>query len=386
MRLFDFLNRIFGSTNQPINSQQFRPSRGYEETVVPTVSFASDWYMPKYKGRDICDWVEMVASLKREGNLEQALEIARGCMSAMAQAAQANPANVMEFYVSQVVIIQRKMKDYEGELATLDGWLAMGLPAARQDHRLELEKRRAKARELIAKRNGQDATAFTAEWKRLCELEKQAQASSSGVGTSTGRSTVDPDVPYHYYSQSRSNSSGLVAPKRVLAAPRFVAVDFETANRQSGVSACQIALAKVHHGQVVERFASLIKPPSGFDSFEFTYLHGISARDVRHSPSWLDIATDVDRFVAGMPVYAHNAQFDRKVWSELDSFFGTNTRPAEFYCSYRTAKRLVPGLENYKLPTVTHALVPGFQLNHHEAGSDAEACALIIAALQRLIR
>lgn len=170
---------------------------------------AADWSMPKFKGRDICDWVEGIASLKREDNLEQALLIAQGCMSAMMSAAQSNPVNVMEFYVLQVVIIQHKMKDYEGELATLDDWLSMGLPATRQDYRLDLEKRRAKARELIAKKNGQDATAFTAEWKRLIELEKQTKATFSTTGASTDRSATNPDVSYqHSFNQRPKRLAG----------------------------------------------------------------------------------------------------------------------------------------------------------------------------------
>ena len=44
----------------------------------------------------------------------------------------------------------------------------------------------------------------------------------------------------------------------------------------------------------------------------------------------------------------------------------------------------MPGLVNYKLPTVTAHLAPDFELDHHSADSDAEACALIVAALQRL--
>lgn len=83
-------------------------------------------------------------------------------------------------------------------------------------------------------------------------------------------------------------------------------------------------------------------------------------------------------------MFAHNASFDAGVWSGLDGFFQTRTRPAGFYCSYRTARHLVPGLANYKLPTVTAHLVPGYRLDHHRADSDAEACALIVAALQRL--
>lgn len=42
----------------------------------------------------------------------------------------------------------------------------------------------------------------------------------------------------------------------------------------------------------------------------------------------------------------------------------------------------MPGLVNYKLPTVVGACAPDFRLTHHTADSDAEACALIVAALQ----
>ena len=68
--------------------------------------------MPKYQGIDICDWVEVIAKLKREGDLQQALGLASACMQAMQAEALRNPANVMEYYVAQVAIIQMKLKDY----------------------------------------------------------------------------------------------------------------------------------------------------------------------------------------------------------------------------------------------------------------------------------
>lgn len=162
----------------------------------------------------------------------------------------------------------------------------------------------------------------------------------------------------------------------------FVAVDFETANRQSRASACQIALIKMVRDEVVERYSTLLKPPAGFDAFEFTYLHGISAADVADAPMWSDVAEAIDKFVDSLPVYAHNASFDASVWKDLDDFFGTKTLPKNFFCSYRTAKSLMPGLVNYKLPTVLAACNPSFHLNHHRADSDAEACALIVNALR----
>ena len=75
-----------------------------------------------------------------------------------------------------------------------------------------------------------------------------------------------------------------------IAEPSFVAVDFETANRMGGVSACQVAMVKVLDGQIVDRLNTLIRPPKGWDFFEFTYLHGISATDVAEAPGWTNIA------------------------------------------------------------------------------------------------
>lgn len=135
----------------------------------------------------------------------------------------------------------------------------------------------------------------------------------------------------------------------------------------------------------MDTFSTLIKPPAGFDAFLFTYLHGIAARHLKKAPSWVDIAETVKQFVSSVPVYAHNASFDSKVWQQLDEYYDTETLPSKFYCSYRTAKQLVPGLADYKLPTVTNALVPGYNLDHHEATSDAEACARIVVALQTIV-
>lgn len=190
-----------------------------------------------------------------------------------------------------------------------------------------------------------------------------------------------PSVSY----SRRGKGSRWVAPQRTLLSPSFVSVDFETANRKGGASACQIALAKVANGEVIETATSLLKPPPGFDSFEFTYLHGIRKSDVKDPPLWSQIVDDVREFIGTLPVYAHNAEFDSRVWRDLDRYYGVTSLPQVFYCSYRTAQAIVPGLPNYKLPTVVGELAPDFKLNHHEAESDAEACALIIAALQRKI-
>ncbi len=176
----------------------------------------------------------------------------------------------------------------------------------------------------------------------------------------------------------------LVPTIQELLSPTFVAVDFETANRLGGASACSVALVRVTGGVVEQRLTTYLRPPAEYDSWEFTYLHGISRADTRNAPDWSEVIPQISQFVGDCPVYAHNAPFDAKVWSDLDRHFGLNSVPRRFYCSYRLARSVRPGLVNYKLPTVTNSFVPGFELDHHQADSDAEACALIVAAIQRL--
>lgn len=163
----------------------------------------------------------------------------------------------------------------------------------------------------------------------------------------------------------------------------FVAVDFETANRVGAASACQVAMVKVRDFEVVDAFCTYLRPPEEHIAFEFSHIHGIYRGDVEDAPSWFDIADDVVDFVADAPVYAHNATFDANVWRGLDRYYFTGTTPERFYCTARMARRLLPGLGDYTLPTVAGYCAPGFALEHHRADSDALACAHIVAFFQR---
>lgn len=353
-----------------------------QNVVLSPPPISSDtWVMPRFQNRDICDWGDEINRLKRAGRLEEALQIAVGCMDAMAEVAVQNPANAMEHYVIQVAVIQRKLKAYADEIHTIERWLELGIKPPREDFRIELLKRLAKAQEIQAKAEGRDYTHFREEWKRLVGLEKSLKARTEKVkATSTGQSKRNPNRA----RPKSSHSHRLIPSRQQLMVPDFVAVDFETANRSGGISACQVAFVKVEGGAITDRLVSYLKPPEGYDHFEFTHLHGIGPRKVRSAPTWEQIAYQVSSFVGDKPVYAHNAQFDADVWRHLDVFYGTNTMPEHFFCSYRTARRIIPDLKNYKLPTVLKACAPHYRLNHHRAESDAEACALIVCALQRM--
>ncbi|MEX3504671.1 3'-5' exonuclease [Corynebacterium sp. LK2510] len=185
-------------------------------------------------------------------------------------------------------------------------------------------------------------------------------------------------------TRSRTRPASVYIPTRAaLLSDTFVAVDFETANRIGGASACQVGLVKISGGEVVDTFCTYLRPPEEHIAFEFSHIHGIYRGDVENAPTWFDIADRVWEFVQGVPVWAHNATFDASVWRGLDRYYSTGTFPEEFYCTCRTARRLIPELPNHRLPTVASYCAPGFSFEHHRADSDALACAHIVAMLQR---
>ena len=393
MGLLRFLRR---SSSRSQSQPQNQPSYSLKGWINPhcSASQASDLgrgrEMPRYRGLDICDWIPEIRRSKREGEWDRALSLAVGCMNAMIDAAVRNSGNVMEYYVIQVAIIQHRMKAYNDEVLTVQNWLSLGLPAPREDYRIKLRIRLAKAQELVAKSEGRDSTHYHNEWKCLVELGRINKAYKTSCSrVSTGYSIVHPEVSYRRSSSGahpagkKTRSPSLVPRRSDLKVSTFVAVDFETAN-ESYVSACQVALVLMREGEVVDRYSTYLKPPRGYDYFKNTKLHGIGVKEVLCAPTWLDVSTVISRFIGDVPVWAHNSSFDSGVWRKLDEYYGVCTRPRRCYCSLWTSKKIIPGLASYELPSVLRECDPSFHLDHHRADSDAEACARIVCALQRL--
>lgn len=155
----------------------------------------------------------------------------------------------------------------------------------------------------------------------------------------------------------------------------FVAIDFETASRFRD-SACAVSAISVVEGVISQVFTTLIRPPSSL--FEFTHIHGITFDDVRNSPSFRDIAPQLLTLLSEAPfVAAHNSAFDSSVISALCDFIGEAPPPTPWLCTVRLARR------TWRLPRCGLADVSqflGVSLNHHEAESDARACAAIVLA------
>jgi DNA polymerase-3 subunit epsilon len=153
----------------------------------------------------------------------------------------------------------------------------------------------------------------------------------------------------------------------------FVAIDFETANYQAN-SACSVGLVKVVDGVIVDKAMYLIKPPTR--EFAFTYIHGLTWNDIAKQEDFGSLWPKFEPLLTGADfLAAHNASFDKRVLEACCATYGLPMPPVPFQCTVKVARRTW-SIYPTKLSNVCEMLK--IELNHHEALSDAMACAQII--------
>ena len=152
----------------------------------------------------------------------------------------------------------------------------------------------------------------------------------------------------------------------------WVAIDFETATREP-TSACALGVAIVRDGRVDERRSWLIQPP--FNEYEFwnTRIHGLGPDDTDLAPDFREVWFEVQPLLAQGPLLAHNASFDIRVLRALIASHELSAMAYEYVCTVSMARKAFPQLKRHTLDVVCDHC--GIALVHHDASSDAEACA-----------
>jgi DNA polymerase-3 subunit epsilon len=158
----------------------------------------------------------------------------------------------------------------------------------------------------------------------------------------------------------------------------YAAIDFETADYEHD-SACSVAIVKVRDGEIVSRWHRLIKPPR--QEFVFTYLHGIDWPRVADQPTFGELWPEFSQQLENVPfLAAHNAGFDKAVLFACCARARIEPPKTPFKCTVLMARETWDIFPT-KLPNVCRFL--NITLNHHNAESDAEACArIVLAAMQ----
>jgi DNA polymerase-3 subunit epsilon len=161
---------------------------------------------------------------------------------------------------------------------------------------------------------------------------------------------------------------------------RIIALDFETANPAPG-NACQLGLAWIADNRVVRVEERYIRPRDM--RFTFTWVHGITAEDVREAPEFPHVLEEFHDELDGALVLAHNAGFDAGVMTGCARAYRLRQPQMTFLCTLQIARQIWPELPSKALKNVARHL--GIAFTHHNAAEDARACAEIaIAAAQEM--
>lgn len=154
---------------------------------------------------------------------------------------------------------------------------------------------------------------------------------------------------------------------------KLIAIDFETADYAVD-SACALGIVSIENGKIAKRGYRLIRPPR--NRFVFSYIHGISWADVKREAPFSDVWDSFGDFLQGADYFvAHNAPFDRRVLSACLATAGKQQMSLPFICTVRVAR----SHWNFRPANLSNVCTQlGISLKHHDAASDALACAAIV--------
>lgn len=154
----------------------------------------------------------------------------------------------------------------------------------------------------------------------------------------------------------------------------FTAIDFETANANDP---CEIGITRVENGQIILSKSWLIKPAC------FPYMnhwnqqvHGISSSDLRHAQSYEELWSEIKPYIEDQLVVAHNAAFDMRVLKATLNYYDLALPFVEYFCSVSLSRKVWKQLSSHSLGVVSS--FHGIKFNHHRAGDDSRACAIIV--------
>jgi len=151
--------------------------------------------------------------------------------------------------------------------------------------------------------------------------------------------------------------------------PKFVAIDFEHATKVKG-SVCSVGIATFdQHGEVIDEYYTLIKPPNNEFDWQTTRIHRINAEDTKNVPEFVDVYPEIRKRVMRQTVVAHGAFGTDKHCleqaMEINRIY--EDLEIEWDCTYRICK--------CSLDIASKAL--NIDLDHHHAMSDAIVCGKI---------
>lgn len=157
---------------------------------------------------------------------------------------------------------------------------------------------------------------------------------------------------------------------------KFIAFDLETTGTVPGVDRIvEIGAVRIDNGVVDAVFSTLINPqipiPPGASA-----VNGISNEMVAGKPLIEDVLNSFAEFCGSDVMVAHNAPFDCQFLISDIKKFESEAPKGVVIDTLPMARKLIPGLANYKLGTlVQHFKIPS--TDFHRAEEDATYCGMV---------
>ena len=165
---------------------------------------------------------------------------------------------------------------------------------------------------------------------------------------------------------------------------KFIAFDLETTGTLPGVDRIvEVGAVRFVNGEVEAVFSTLVDPqraiPAGASA-----VNGITDDMVAGKPKIEELLGPLTEFCGDDVLVAHNSAFDFQFLTAEYKRCEMPTPRGPVLCTYLMAKKVFPGLANYKLGTLVQHLqidATGF----HRAEEDATYCAkLFIKTVERI--
>jgi DNA polymerase III epsilon subunit-like protein len=155
-------------------------------------------------------------------------------------------------------------------------------------------------------------------------------------------------------------------------------------------------MVKYINGEIVDRFYTLIHPPFDYPGkcgSVLTWIHGLTEDMVKDARTFEELLPEIESFVDGLPLVAHNACVERACIRNASAFYGVETK-LDYENIYDTlmlsrqaeAKLGISeeGLGTHQLDTVCKRFgISGN--NHHNALADAEMSGNLMVLFQRIL-
>lgn len=161
---------------------------------------------------------------------------------------------------------------------------------------------------------------------------------------------------------------------------KFVAFDLETTGtKPSENMIVEVGAVRFDGAKAEEGFGVLIDPGIPIPA-DASAVNGITDEMVRGKPKIADVLGDFADFCGDLPLVAHNAPFDFKFLLEDVKLHKAVAPGGVVLDTLPLARKVFPGLPNYKLWTLTrHFNFPSGTF--HRAEEDSSYCGLLFAKI-----